>query len=148
MPPEVVNRVRRLVHMGRDEPHRQDQGHDGQRQREEEDRPPPEVLEQQAGEQRTEGGDRTPRADQSAIDLVRAGPDHSAVISARVVGYAMPAASPPRSRATNRTPSVGAYAASKLAGIANAVPTISMSLRPCRSPSAPRYSTDAARPSE
>ena len=89
-----------------------------------------------------------PSADHSAIDLVRAGPDHSAVISARVVGYAMPAASPPRSRATNRIESVGAYAASRLAGIASAVPTTSRSFRPCRSPSAPRYRTDAASPSE
>ena len=79
-----------------------------------------------------------PSADQSAIDFVRAGPDQSAVISASVVGYAMPAASPPRSRATNRIVSVGAYAASRLAGIASAVPTINMSFRPCRSPSAPR----------
>ena len=58
MPPEVVDRIRRLVHVSRHEPHRQDEGHDGQGQREEEDRPPPEVLEQQTGEQRTEGGDR------------------------------------------------------------------------------------------
>ncbi len=44
-----------------------------------------------------------PSADHSAIDFVRAGPDHSAVISASVVGYAMPAASPPPTRATNST---------------------------------------------
>ena len=55
---QVVDRVRRLVHVSRDQPHRQDQGHDGQGQRQEEDRPPPEVLEQQTGEQRTESGDR------------------------------------------------------------------------------------------
>ena len=49
-----------------------------------------------------------PSADHNAIDFVRPGPDHSAVINARVVGYAMPAARPPRSRATNRMVSVGA----------------------------------------
>ena len=79
-----------------------------------------------------------PSADHSAIDFVRPGPDHSAVISARVVGYAMPAASPPQTRAANRTSSDGAYAASSEAGIASAVPRTSMSLRPYRSPSAPR----------
>ena len=79
-----------------------------------------------------------PSADQSAIDLVRPGPDQSAVINARVVGYAMPAASPPSTRATNKTVSVGAYAARRLAGIASAVPRTSINLRPCRSPTAPR----------
>ena len=37
-----------------------------------------------------------PIADQSAIELVRSSPDHSAVISASVVGKAMPAATPPK----------------------------------------------------
>ena len=49
-----------------------------------------------------------PSPDQSAIDLVRAGPDQSAVISASVVGNAIPAASPPSTRATNRTSIDGA----------------------------------------
>ena len=49
-----------------------------------------------------------PIADQSAIDFVRACPDQSAVISASVVGYAMPAARPPPTRATKSTSSEGA----------------------------------------
>ncbi len=71
-----------------------------------------------------------PSADQSAIDFVRPGPDQSAVMSARVVGYAIPAANPPPTRATNSTSSDGAYAASSDIGIASAVPRTSSSLRP------------------
>ena len=40
-----------------------------------------------------------PMPDHSAIERVRAGPDHSAVISASVVGNAIPADSPPMMRA-------------------------------------------------
>ena len=79
-----------------------------------------------------------PSADHSAMDFVRAGPDHSAVISASVVGYAIPAASPPPTRATNSTSSDGANAASSDIGIASAVPRTSIILRPWRSPRAPR----------
>ena len=53
-----------------------------------------------------------PIPDHSAIDFVRWGPDQSAVISASVVGNAIPADNPPPSRATNSTVSLGAYAAS------------------------------------
>ena len=55
---EVVDGVGRLVHVGRDEPHGQHERHDGERQRDQEDRAPPEVLEQQAREQRAERRDR------------------------------------------------------------------------------------------
>ena len=48
---------------------------------------------------------------------MRGGPDQSAVISASVVGYAMPAARPPISRAAKSTVSVGAQAARMHAGI-------------------------------
>ena len=89
-----------------------------------------------------------PIADHKAIDLVRAGPDHRAVIRASVVGNAMPAERPPSIRAMKSTVSVGAYAARRHAGTESDTPRISISLRPYRSPSAPRYSTDAARPSE
>lgn len=71
-----------------------------------------------------------PRPDHSAIDFVRPGPDHSAVIKASVVGKAIPAASPPNRRATNRTSIDGARAASREAGIDRDVPRISISLRP------------------
>ena len=71
-----------------------------------------------------------PMPDHSAIDFVRPGPDQSAVISASVVGYAMPAESPPRRRAPKRTSSVGAHAASTQAGIDSAMPRTSISLRP------------------
>ncbi len=89
-----------------------------------------------------------PIPDQSAIDFVRAGPRQSAVMSASVVGNAMPAARPPPTRARNRTSSFGAHAARRLNGIASVVPTTSIILRPYRSPSAPKYRTDAASPSE
>jgi hypothetical protein len=49
-----------------------------------------------------------PSADQSAIAFVRPGPNHSAVMSASVVGYAIPAARPPPTRAAKRTSSEGA----------------------------------------
>ncbi len=89
-----------------------------------------------------------PSADHSAIDRVRAGPDHSAVMSASVVGNAMPAETPPRIRATTSTSTEGANAASRHAGTDRLTPRISIILRPYRSPIAPRYSTEAASPSE
>ncbi len=79
-----------------------------------------------------------PIADQSAIAFVRSAPDQSAVISASVVGNAMPAARPPRTRATNSTSTDGAKPASSEAGIVSAIPSTTMRLRPWRSPSAPR----------
>src|SRR5215218_3511880 len=60
-----------------------------------------------------------PSADHSAIDFVRPGPDHSAAISASVVGYAMPADNPPSTRAPNSTSSLGANEASRQAGTDN-----------------------------
>ena len=71
-----------------------------------------------------------PVAAHSAIARVRAAPDQSAVISASVVGYAMPAASPPRMRATIRMYSFGAHAARQSAGIVSSIPPISSSFRP------------------
>ena len=50
----------------------------------------------------------------------------------------MPADSPPITRAMNSTMSVGANAASRHAGTDSAIPSSSISLRPYRSPSAPR----------
>ena len=79
-----------------------------------------------------------PTADHAAIDLTRAGPDHSAVISARVVGKAMPAATPPRTRAPMRKVMFGAHAAAIEVGMARVVPSRSMPFRPNRSPIAPR----------
>ena len=49
-----------------------------------------------------------PTADHRAMACVRRGPVHSAVISASVVGKAIPAATPPSTRATMRTPTSGA----------------------------------------
>ena len=71
-----------------------------------------------------------PIADQRAIDFVRCGPDHSAVMSARVVGYAIPADRPPSNRAAISTCSFGAKAASRHAGTERVTPRISISLRP------------------
>ena len=61
---------------------------------------------------------------------MRPGPDHSAVISASVVGYAIPAARPPPILATMSTLSVHAKAASSENGIASSVPSRSIVLRP------------------
>ena len=71
-----------------------------------------------------------PVAAQRAIDRVRAGPDQSAVISASVVGYAIPAARPPKTRAPKRTPIDGAQAARQSAGMVSAIPSTSRSFRP------------------
>ena len=71
-----------------------------------------------------------PIPDHSAIDFVRPGPDQSAVIRASVVGKAMPAESPPSTRAAKSTSSLGAQAARRHAGIDSAMPRISISLRP------------------
>ena len=71
-----------------------------------------------------------PRADQSAIAFVRAGPDHNAVMSARVVGYASPAEIPPTTRATNSTVSEGAKPATSDAGTDRPIPRTIISLRP------------------
>ena len=60
-----------------------------------------------------------PTADQSAIAFVLPAPDQSAVISASVVGNAIPAATPPSRRARIRTSGEGASAASNEAGIAS-----------------------------
>lgn len=79
-----------------------------------------------------------PIADHNAIAFVRPGPDQSAVINARVVGKAMPAATPPSSRATINTSTVGAVEAMTDAGTDSAIPSTSIILRPYRSPSAPR----------
>ena len=73
-----------------------------------------------------------------AMARVRGCPDHNAVMSARVVGNAMPAERPPTTRASASTSSVGAQAARTQAGIDSPIPRISISLRPKRSPSAPR----------
>ena len=71
-----------------------------------------------------------PIADHSAMARVRAAPDHRAVISARVVGKASPADSPPSSRAANSTSKFGAAPAIRHAGIESTVPSTSSRLRP------------------
>src|SRR5262249_38156442 len=80
-----------------------------------------------------------PNADHSAIAFVRASPGaHSAVMSARVVGYAIPADSPPMKRARTSTPMLGAYAARRHAGTESTTPLTHIVLRPYRSPTAPK----------
>ncbi len=79
-----------------------------------------------------------PVAAHRAIAFVRAGPDQSAVISASVVGYAIPAASPPRTRALNRTSIDGDHAARQSAGTVTTMPMTSSFFRPYRSPIAPK----------
>ena len=89
-----------------------------------------------------------PMADHRAIARARPAPsDHRAVMSARVVGNAMPAATPVKMRPATSTSVVGAQALMALAGTVSARPSSSMRRRPCRSPMAPRYSTDIASPS-
>ena len=131
MPPRLSTGSRRLVHVARYEEERHDEGDDRERERDEEDRSPLELG--RASAPATSGPSAAiapPSADQSAIDFVRPGPDHSAVIRASVVGYAIPAASPPPTRATKSTSSDGAKAASSDMGIASAVPRMSIILRP------------------
>ncbi len=89
-----------------------------------------------------------PSADHRAMALVRAGPDHSTVIRASVVGKVRPAPSPPMTRAAIRTSVEGAMPATREAGIASDIPITIIRLRPYRSPSAPNHSTEAARPRE
>ena len=71
-----------------------------------------------------------PSADHSAMDFVRPGPLHSAVIRASVVGNAIPAERPPSKRAAKSTSSDGAYAASRQAGTDSTMPRTNSSLRP------------------
>ncbi len=71
-----------------------------------------------------------PIAAQSAIERVRSGPAQSAVMSASVVGYAMPAARPPKMRAKISTSSDGAQAARQSAGMVSTIPRMRSSLRP------------------
>ena len=72
-----------------------------------------------------------PSADHSAIDFVRAGPDHSAVINASVVGigHARRQTAKEASDDQARRPS-GAHAASRHAGTDKTTPTTSIILRP------------------
>ncbi len=62
--------------------------------------------------------------------LVRLPPLHSAVMSASVVGKAIPAATPPPSRARASTSIDGAHAATRLAGTDRAMPSMTICLRP------------------
>ena len=89
-----------------------------------------------------------PMPDHRAIDFVLACPVHNAAISAKVVGYAIPAAKPPMIRAPIRISTVGAKPATTDAGMASSVPMMSIILRPWRSPTAPNHNTDAAKPKE
>ena len=85
-PAQVVDRLGRLVDVRRHEPDGHDQRDDRQRQGDQEDRSPVESLEEEPGDERAERAIAPPSADQRAIDRVRPGPDHSAVMSASVVG--------------------------------------------------------------
>ena len=60
--------------------------HHGERQGDQEDRAPPEVLQQEPASSGPSDEIAPPSADHKAIVLVRAGPDHRAVINASVVG--------------------------------------------------------------
>ena len=71
---EVVHRLGRLVDVGGDVAPGHVEGEERERDRDEEDRAPGEELEQQAGDERPEHGVPPPRADQAAMERVRAGP--------------------------------------------------------------------------
>ena len=71
-----------------------------------------------------------PMADHRAIAFVRPAPVQSAAIKASVVGYAMPAESPPRMRAPISTSTDGAHAAIRQAGTERTTPMTSIILRP------------------
>ena len=84
---EVVHRLVGFVDMGGNEPPGHEQRDGRERQRHEEDRTPLEPLEQEPGDERAERGDRSaergPEGDRPSPRRAR---DHSAVISASVVG--------------------------------------------------------------
>ena len=75
--PEVVDGLGPLVHVSGDETQGEDQRHDRERQRDQEDRPPPEVLEQQAREHRPERRDGAPdpRPQRDRLRPLGAGPE-------------------------------------------------------------------------
>ena len=116
-PADVVDRFRGLVHMSRNEPNRHEECEQRERERHEEHGSPVEELEENTAMSGPSSAMPPPRADQSAIDFVRAWPDQSAVMRASVVGYARPAESPPTTRAPKRTVSDGANPATIDAGI-------------------------------
>ena len=87
MPPRLSTGSVVSLTWARHEADRQHERDRRQRQRDEEHRTPPEVLEQRSPAMSGPSAEiAPPSADHSAIDFVRAGPDHSAVISASVVG--------------------------------------------------------------
>ena len=100
---EVVDRFGRLVDVARHEADRHDQGDDGERQRDEEDRAPPELLEQDPGDQRPErrdrAADRRPQRDRPRPR--RARPQRGDQRQRGRVGHA--GRQPPSIRATNST---------------------------------------------
>ena len=116
--------------MTRDEHDRQHERERGEWQSDEEHGSPPELLQQPPATRGPSADSPPPIADHKAIAFVRAGPAHSAVMSASVVGYAMPAETPPTMRAKMRKPSDGAYAAAMDAGIDSEIPRTSIILRP------------------
>ena len=87
-----------------------------------------------------------PMPDQVAIAFVRDPPRNNALMMDSVVGYNIPAATPPAKRAPISTVAFGAHAATIDVGIDSAAPRMRARLRPCRSASAPRYSTEDANP--
>ncbi len=110
-PAEVVDRLARLVHVARHEEERHYERDDRERQSDQEDGPPFELLEQRARRRAGRARRSRRRAPTRARSTSSAQvPDHSAVMSASVVGYAIPAASPPPTRATKSTSSEGAIA--------------------------------------
>ena len=117
---EVVDRVGRLVHVRGDQLDRQHQRDQRERHVARKTEPQSKCSSSAPDISGPSAEIAPPMPDHSAIARVRPGPDHSAVISASVVGKARPAATPPSSRAANSTPSDGAKPASRQAGIASA----------------------------
>ena len=128
---EVVDRIGPLVHVRRDETHGQDQRHDRERQRDQEDRPPPEVLEQQAREHRPERRDGTPdpRPQGDRPGPLGAGPQRGDQRQGRRERHprGQPAAEPGDEQHRRRS---GRRRRAARSGIANAVPRISIQLAP------------------
>ena len=92
---EVVDWIGRLVDVARDEEEGQHERHRGERQRQQEDRPPPEVLQEQAGEQRAERGDGAaePRPERDRLRSPRPGPERGDQGERGRVGHACSEAS-------------------------------------------------------
>jgi hypothetical protein len=122
---EVVDRVGRLVDVGRHELEGHREGDDGERQGDEEHRaPPPALASNSAREQRAESGDGAAdrRPERDRLGATGARPQRRDERQRGRVGHARPRG-PPRMRAATSISMLGAQAAMRQAGTDSATPS-------------------------